>query len=64
MKIKITGILPIQEQYRPVVGETYEVFRIGYYPESTRVKLFYIHVNGEEVGVFPCECEVVDNEDV
>lgn len=60
MKIKILKDIPVLEKYRPVKGETYEVCKKDFYPESTQVHLYFISINGEDVGVYPIECEVVE----
>lgn len=57
LKIKITQKIPVSEEICPIVGETYGV-------EETETRgsrtLFFIRVNGERVGVFSNECEVIE----
>ena len=56
MKIKITSVLPIE--YPPTVGSVYEVTRIETEPpRNKRTKMYFIKVNGREIGVYPRECE-------
>lgn len=60
MKIKITAVVPVETKVRPIIGNTYEVIRFKYI--GAYAKLFFIEVNGEEVGVYEKEeCEVVNN---
>lgn len=63
MKIKIIENIPVEEQYKPTVGETYEVVKVKNKPDSKRPHLYFIMVNGQEVGVYPhSECEVVERD--
>lgn len=57
MKIRIKRHIPVEERCRPIVGETYEVIREE---RGSTGNIFFIEVNGQEVGVFKRgECEVV-----
>lgn len=60
MKIKILKNIPVLEKYKPVEGETYEVSKVDYFPNSKRVHLYFININGEPVGIYPVECAVVE----
>lgn len=59
MKIRITKNLPISEDIRPAVGATYDVEEIEA-RDGRGLNLFFIRVNGERVGVFSNECEVIE----
>ena len=59
MKIRITKKLPISENICPVVGETYNIEEIEA-RDGRGLNLFFIRVNGERVGVFSNECEVIE----
>lgn len=57
MKIRITTPLPVEEHIRPEVGGVYDV-------EDTESlnrdgDLYFIRCNGERVGVYARECEIV-----
>lgn len=59
MKIKILQQIPVQEQFRPTVGKSYEVVEYNF-----EKGLAFIDVNGTKVGIFTDrrrgECEVVE----
>ena len=58
MKIKITKRLPIANP--PEVGSLHGVIRRGTGPQRhKRTRLYFIKVDGREVGVYPHECERV-----
>lgn len=59
LKIRITQKLPVSEDICPVVGETYNVEEIEA-RDGRGLNLFFIRVNGERVGVFSNECEVIE----
>lgn len=59
LKIRITQKLPVSEDICPAVGETYNVEEIEDRGGRGR-NLFFIRVNGERVGVFSNECEVIE----
>lgn len=62
MKIKITSVLPIENP--PTIGSVHEVTRIETEPpRHKRTRMYFIEVNGREIGVYPRECEKVFNED-
>lgn len=58
MKIKITRNIPVEKRCKPIVGETYEV--IEQQKQSPGGLLYFIKVNGERVGIYHKECEVVE----
>lgn len=60
-RIRITVDIPVAEGNRPKIGSTYEVNSEETQPlrRSSR-KIYFITVNGIEVGVYDNECEVVD----
>lgn len=58
MKIKITSKVPVVKSLRPEIGSEYEVVREGECPPSRT--LYFIDVNGTEVGVWDNECEVIE----
>lgn len=57
MKIKITTSLSVEERIRPTVGGIYEVTETENRGRAGEV--YFIQNNGERVGVFARECEVV-----
>ena len=57
MKIKITHSVPVEPRIRPMIGEVYEA--VTSKREGSRRTLYFIRVNGEQVGVFSNECQVV-----
>lgn len=58
MKIKITKRLPIANP--PEIGSVHEVTRRETEPpRHKRTRLYFIKVDGREVGVYLHECEVV-----
>lgn len=63
MKLKITTELPLEEKVKPPVGSIHEIID---YQESNFKKhkreIFFINYNGEKVGVFPHECEILTKE--
>lgn len=59
LKIRITKKLPISEDICPDVGETYNVEEIEA-RDGRGLNLFFVRVNGERVGVFSNECEVIE----
>lgn len=64
MKIKITKDLPVPDHARPAIGSTYEVVdskRLSGQPIGRR-RIYFIMVAGERVGVYPEECEIVEEE--
>lgn len=62
MKIKITNEIPVSSP--PEVGSVHEVTRIEYEPPRyKRTKMYFIKHKGEEIGVFPRECETVKEEE-
>lgn len=62
MKIKIINEIPVEKKYKPVVGNVYDVTRVQGATQSS-APLFFIEVNGSEVGILASskarECEVV-----
>lgn len=57
MKIRIKREIPVEPKYRPEVGGVYEVIRENV---ASGGRLFFIEVNGQEVGVYERgECEAV-----
>ena len=56
MKIKIITDIPVAPAIRPKINEVYEV--VGNKWVSGR-DLYFIMMNGEKVGVFSNECEVI-----
>ena len=58
LKIRITQKLPISEDICPAVGETYNVEEIEA-RDGRGLNLFFIRVNGERVGVFSNEGDVI-----
>ena len=56
-KIRITADIPVAEGNRPKIGSTYEV---NSEEEKRGRRIYFITVNGSEVGVYDNECEVVD----
>lgn len=62
MKIKIKNEIPVLNP--PEVGSVHEVIKIEYEPPRyKRTKMYFIKHKGEEIGVFPCECEKVIEEE-
>lgn len=59
MKIRITTDLPVETKNRPKKGSVYEVEEES---RQGRRKLYFVTVNGIRVGVFPNECEIVEEE--
>lgn len=57
MKIKITKELPVAENVRPEVGSVHEV--IGKTAAPMRF-MYFIQMDGAQIGVEPSECEVVE----
>ena len=57
MKIKITSPLPVEERIRPTLGGIYDVTETE--NRKGAGELYFIQSNGERVGVFARECEVV-----
>ena len=55
MRIKIIAPIPVGEGSKPEVGRTYEVTRTT----NDRHTLYFIKVNGKEVGIWEHECEVI-----
>ena len=55
MKIRITSEIPVGEKDRPEVGKSYDVTRVT----NDRRTLYFISVNGREVGIWDHECEVI-----
>lgn len=61
MKIKITDVLPIVNP--PEVGSIHTVTRRETEPpRNRRTKMYYIEVNGREIGVYPRECKVIEEQ--
>lgn len=60
-RIKITKLIPVQEHVRPKEGNIYDVIRAEKKEGQAigRRRIYFIKVNGTEVGVFPEECEEV-----
>lgn len=58
LKIKILREIPVSDEVRPSVGGVYDVEDVEL--RDVR-KIYFIRVNGERVGVFPKECEVVES---
>lgn len=58
MKIKILKPIPVQPQFRPVVGKVYDVLSF-----NSGKELAFIDVDGTKVGVYTDpragECEVI-----
>lgn len=62
MKIKIINKIPVQNP--PEVGSVHEVIKTEYEPpRHKRTKMYFIKYKGEEIGVFPHECERVYEEE-
>lgn len=61
LKIKIKAPLPVEERIRPAVGGIYEVVETE--KRGRTGKIYFIQSNGERVGVFPHECELVPEAD-
>lgn len=65
MKIKITAELAVPAEIRPLIGQVYEVVERD---PSTKAPLmenaYFIRVGpySAQVGVFPSECEVVEED--
>ena len=57
MKIKIIAQIPVEEHIRPIMGEVYEV--MGTETRGRTGEIYFIEVNGERVGVFNHELEIV-----
>lgn len=57
MKIRITDHVPVEAHIRPAVGGVYEVEEIDV--RAAAVRVYFIRVNGERVGVLARECEAV-----
>ena len=55
MKIKIISHIPVATEIKPKVGTIYEVTRIT----NNREKIYFISVNGTEVGILDHECELI-----
>ncbi len=63
MKIRILQTLPIENP--PKCGSVHEVTRTEKEPPRyRRTKMYFIEINGREIGVYPRECErVMESED-
>jgi len=60
-RIRITADIPVAEGNRPKIGSTYEInSEEEYRGRKLSRKIYFITVNGIEVGVYDNECEVVD----
>lgn len=57
LKIKITQEIPVEKSLRPTVGGVYKVLR----EERRNVgRIYFVEVDGHEVGVLGHECEKLE----
>ena len=61
MKIRITKELPVAECVRPLIGQVYETFEPEVIPPLMK-GAYFIRVGPykAQVGLFPSDCEVVE----
>ena len=61
MKIKITKELQVAADVRPLIGQIYETFEPEVLPPLMKGAYFIrVGPHKAQVGVFPSECEVVE----
>lgn len=58
LKIKVMQEIPVSDEIRPGVGGVYDVDGIEQRDDR---RIYFIRVNGERVGVFSVECEIVES---
>lgn len=57
MKIKIIREVPVNEKYKPKIGEVYEAVELERKRERGPKLTYEIEVNGEKVKLYDCEAE-------
>lgn len=60
MKIQILTDVPVPQDIKPKIGETYEVIEKEF---RGRHMVYFINVNGARVGILGRECKVIEEAD-